>query len=97
GGGRISAPNSDRLRASSASSSVSSPHTSTPVLGLTGPRSPRPYWTVLTCMSYQLVQNVERIPPWWVESRYQSDAPSHTHIAARCSGRSPATSHWFIP
>ena len=27
------------------------------------PRSPAPYCTVLTCMSYQFAQNVERMPP----------------------------------
>ena len=33
--------------------SVSSPHTSNPVIGLRGPRSPRPYCTTLICLSYQ--------------------------------------------
>ena len=67
------------------------------MLGFVGPFSPRPYCTVLTCMSYQLAQNVETMPPWWVASRYQSDAPSQTHIAARCGGCRPATCHWFMP
>jgi hypothetical protein len=79
------------------SSYVSSPHTLTPVTGLTGPLSPSPYCTVLTCMSYQFAQNVETMPPWWVASRYQSHEPSHTHMAARCGGCSPATCHWFMP
>ncbi len=48
-------------------------------------------------MSYQFAQNVERMPPWWVMSRYKSAAPSHTHIAARCRGWSEATCHWFMP
>src|SRR5690348_12356630 len=61
---RISSPKSQRFFCSSRSDSVSSPHTSAPVTRLRGPRSPRPYCTVFTCMSYQLAQNVERIPPW---------------------------------
>ena len=32
------------------------------VAALRRPRSPRPYWTVFTCMSYQLAQNVREDP-----------------------------------
>jgi hypothetical protein len=60
---RMSAPRSVRLAASSGPLSLSSPQAGTPVLGLTGPFSPKPYCTVLTCMSYQFAQNVETIPP----------------------------------
>ena len=42
---------------------VSSPHTSSPVTTLRGPRSPSPYCTLLTCTSYQAAQKVERMPP----------------------------------
>ncbi len=52
---------------------------------------------ILTCMSYQFSQNVERMPPWCVMSRYQSAEPSHTHMAARCGGCRDATCHWFMP
>ena len=37
------------------------------------------------------------MPPWWVNSRYQSVAPSHGQIAARCGGCWAATCHWLIP
>src|SRR3954464_6198643 len=93
----MSSPKLQRLRASSASDSVSSPHTSAPVTRLRGPRSPSPYCTVLTCMSYQLAQKVDRMPPWCVMSRYQSAAPSQRHIAARGGGCRPAPCHWLMP
>jgi hypothetical protein len=50
----------------------------------------------VTCISYQLPKNVQRIPPWRVASRYQSEAPSHAHIAASPRGARDATCHWFI-
>src|SRR5689334_24350908 len=56
-------------------------HTSCPCTGLRLPRSPAPYCTVLTCMSYQFSQNVERMPPWCVMSRYQSAARSEEHTS----------------
>ena len=93
----ISAPKSARLAASSSSVMVSSPQALTPVSGWRGPRSPNPCWTDFTCMSYQLAQKVETMPPWWVMSRYQSAAPSQTHMAARAGGWSDATCHWLIP
>ena len=60
---RISSPKLERFRVSCSSDIVSSPHTSAPVTMLRGPRSPSPYCTVFTCMSYQLAQNVDRMPP----------------------------------
>ena len=92
----MSSPKAQRLAASSSSLSVVGPDTSSPVLELTAPRVPRPCCTVLTCMSYQLSQNVQRMPPWWVESRYHSAAPSHGIIATRCGGWREATDHWFM-
>jgi hypothetical protein len=55
-----------------------------------------PCCTVVTCISYQLPKKVHTIPPWWVASRYQSEAPSQAHIAASPRGFSDATCHWFI-
>jgi 16S rRNA U516 pseudouridylate synthase RsuA-like enzyme len=66
---RIISPKSTRLRLSSSSERVSSPQTRRPLIGLTGPRSPMPYCTVLICWSYQCCQKVDRIPPWCVPSR----------------------------
>ena len=93
----MSSPNGTRLLASSCSDSVSGPHTSSPCTRLLLPRSPAPYCTVFTCMSYQFSQNVQTMPPWCVMSRYQSAQPSQMHIAARCGGCSVATCHWFEP
>src|SRR5258708_38646172 len=92
----MSSPKLVRLRASSSSDMVSSPQTNAPVTWLRGPFSPRPYCTVFPCMSYQFAQNVERIPPWCVISRYQSAAPSQIHIALRWGGCSEATCHRLI-
>ena len=92
----MSSPKAQRLAASSSSLSVAGPEVSSPVFGLTEPRAPRPCWTVLTCMSYQLSQNVLRMPPWWVESRYHSAAPSQGIMATRCGGWREATAHWFM-
>src|SRR3954468_6780690 len=94
---RISAPKSQRFCASSSSVSVSGPQTRPPCTRERPPRSPAPCCTVLTCMSYQLAQKVERMPPWCVASRYQSAAPSQMHIAARRGGCSEATCHWLMP
>ncbi len=63
GWARMSSPKSQRFSASVAASSVSGPHTRSPVAGERGPASPKPFCTVLTWMSYQLAQKVLRMPP----------------------------------
>ncbi len=65
--------------------------------GLTGPRSPNAVLDGFHLHVVPVGQKVETMPPWWVMSRYQSAAPSQTHMAARAGGWSDATCHWLIP
>ena len=59
----MSSPKALRFLASSASDRVSGPQTSSPWTRERLPRSPAPYCTVFTCMSYQFSQNVQTMPP----------------------------------
>jgi hypothetical protein len=55
-----------------------------------------PHCTAIIARGYQLVRNSQKMPPWWVTSRYKSAPPSQAQIAARCGGCRLATCQAFM-